>query len=95
MEKVHIHLRRDGSVLALGRTISGFVWNPITVDHLQRELQALQDKDVAIVYSRDDLESDPPKLVEMIFHIIASFRLPMQLLHAPPVPLDSGRQQSK
>lgn len=86
---MHIHLKRDGTILALGRAPSGVTWHTLTLDHLQRELQSLKGQGVAVAYSRDDPEADPPKLVEMVFKIIIRFELPMQLLREPPVPIDA------
>ncbi len=85
---MHIHVRRDGTVLALGETSRGVTWHALTLDRLQSELQSLKGRGVALAYSRDDPEADPPKLVEMVFKIVASFELPMQLLREPPVPID-------
>ena len=84
---IHIHVKRDGSVFALGETSDGLHWHALTLDRLQNQLEQLRGKDVAVAYSRDDPESDPPKLVETIFKIIMSFGLPMELLRNPPVPL--------
>lgn len=85
---MHIHVRRDGTVLALGDTPRGLAWHTLTIDRLQRELQALKGQNVAVAYSRDDPEVEPPKLVEMVFKIIVGFELPMQLLREPPVSVD-------
>jgi hypothetical protein len=83
---IHIHVKRDGSVFALGETPGGLRWRALTIDPLQSQLEQLRGKQVAVAYSRDDPESDPPKLVETIFKIIMSVGLPMQLLRNPPVP---------
>jgi hypothetical protein len=85
---MHIHVKRDGTILALGQTSHGVSWHTLTLDRLQRELQAIKGRNIAVAYSRDDPEVDPPKLVEMVFKVIASFELPMQLLREPPVRVD-------
>jgi hypothetical protein len=57
---MHIHVRRDGTALALGETSRGVTWHALTLDRLQNELQSLKGRGVAVAYSRDDPE---PKLV--------------------------------
>ena len=75
------------AVFALGETEQGLTWQRLTVDRLQSQLEQVRGQNVAVAYSRDDPTADPPKLVETIFKIIASYELPLQLLDKPEVPL--------
>jgi hypothetical protein len=81
---VHIHLRRDGSILVLGQNEPGFHWFPLTLTRLESTLAAAKTQGAVIEYSRDDPESDPPKPVELIYKIIVSYEIPIKLLKEPP-----------
>jgi hypothetical protein len=84
---VHVHLKRDGSVLVLGSDAAGFQWFPLTLSQLQSTLQGAKPEGAVIEYSRDDPEQDPPKPVELIYRIIMSYEMPVKLLKQPPFPL--------
>lgn len=85
--QIVLHLRRDASILALQELPSGYAWRHVTLDLLQKELAAVRDQGVAIIYSRDDPEAAPSKEVELVFKIIMSFKMPIQLRPTPPVPI--------
>ena len=84
---VHIHLKRDGSVLVLGSEGAGFQWLPLTLNRLESTLAQAKAQGAVIEYSRDDPEVDPPKLVELIYKIIMTYEMPIKLLKEPPFPL--------
>jgi hypothetical protein len=84
---VHVHLRRDGSVLVLGADQAGLQWFPLTLERLQSTLAGAESEGAVIEYSRDDADADPPKASELVFQIITSYKMPIKLLKDPPFPL--------
>jgi len=84
---VHVHLKRDGSVLVLGSEGSGFRWFPLTLGRLESTLAGAKAQGAVIEYSRDNPEADPRKPVELIYKIIMSYEMPIKLLKDPPFPL--------
>jgi hypothetical protein len=87
IDAVHFHVKQDGTVLTLEQNSRGVSWRPITIDRLQRDLTALQDRNIPVACSRDDPDTNSAKLVEMIFRIITGFDVPIQILREPPVPV--------
>jgi hypothetical protein len=86
---MHIHLTRDGGILALSESNGVQSWRSISLGQLQSGLASIRAQpDVAIAYSRDDPETDPPKAVELIFKMIQSYGIPLRLLREPLVPLE-------
>jgi|APCry1669193181_1035450.scaffolds.fasta_scaffold228438_1 hypothetical protein len=85
--QMHIHLTRNGGVLVLVPYPSGYRWQSVPVASLEKGLQELKQKDGVISYSRDDPEADPPAASLMIFKIIETYKIPMQLLKEPRFPL--------
>ena len=84
---VHIHLKRDGSVLVLGADEAEPRWFPLTLELLQSTLAGAKSEGAVVDYSRDDPQADPPKPVEFIYKIIMSYHMPIKLLKDPPFPV--------
>jgi hypothetical protein len=84
---IHIHLRRDSSILVLGEGETGLEWFPVTINRLESVLADAKTKGSVIEYSRDDAEPDPTKSVDLTFKIIASYEMPIKLLREPSFPL--------
>jgi hypothetical protein len=84
---VHIHLKRDGSVLVLGADEAEPRWFPLTLELLQSTLAGAKSEGAVVDYSRDDPQADPPKPVELIYKIIMSYHMPIKLLKDPPFPV--------
>jgi hypothetical protein len=85
--QMHIHLTRTGNVFVLVPYPSGLRWQSVPVASLEKGLQELKQKDGVLSYSRDDPEADPPPFSLMVFKIIESYKIPMQLLKEPRLPL--------
>jgi hypothetical protein len=84
---VHIHLKRDGSVLVLEADEAEPRWFPLTLELLQSTLAGAKSEGAVVDYSRDDPQADPPKPVELIYKIIMSYHMPIKLLKDPPFPV--------
>jgi hypothetical protein len=87
--QMHIHITRSGGVLVLVPYPEGLRWQSVPVASLEKGLQELKQKDGIISYSRDDPETNPPAFSLMVFKIIQSYQIPMQLLKEPHVALPS------
>jgi hypothetical protein len=85
--QMHIHMTRSGNVLVLVPYPGGFRWQSVPVASLEKGLQELKQKDGVISYSREEPEADPSVVSLMVFKIIESFKIPMQLLKEPRFPL--------
>jgi len=85
--QLHIHTSRNGNVLVLVPCPGGFQWQSVPVAYLEKGLQELKQKDGVISYSRDEPEADPTPFSRMVFKIIESYKIPMQLLKEPRFPL--------
>ena len=88
--EIHLHVKRDGTLLMLGATDSTWAWHAVTLARLQaliergREVKA---PEAAIAYTRDDPDRDPTAIVETTFKAIASFGLPIRLAREPFIPI--------
>ncbi len=83
--RVFLHIKTDGTVLALQEAPDGLKWLHVTVDRLEKELEVAKAQGAAVIYSRDDPDHDPSKEVLLIFKIIMGHGLPIQLRRDPPI----------
>lgn len=80
---VHIHLKRDGTILVLGQDGPGFQWFPLTLTRLESTLAGAKMQGAVVEYSRDDPECDPSKSIELTYKVIMSYEMPIKLLKEP------------
>ena len=80
-KSLYVHLARDGGIYLIRGDTGKDAW--VTRDHLVEELDRVKALGGLLLYSRDDPDRDPPKIVFDTFQSIVDAALPMQLLEEP------------
>lgn len=78
---LYVHLRSDGGIFVVRGDTGEQAW--ITRRRLDDELARLRDVGGLILYSRDEPERDPPRIVFDTFTAIEEARLPIKLVEEP------------
>jgi hypothetical protein len=87
MYTIHVHIRGDGRILALGNSNHGLAWFRLTAEQLQSSLAAAKADKAQVSCSRDQPDADPSPMVAVVIRLVKSIGLPVIMAAQPPQPV--------